>query len=452
MEIHMKHKHPARKVRAGLSHHLMLFAALPLSVLVFSAVMRASATNHDETPSIARTNVTHDRLSPIIELGPAMPAIRHVGDDLSGPKASAGRRVSGNEDVRLTVQKVLEVGDQAPGLGAGVTIDTIGSEFQGPLEAMPTIDEAGNVGFTVTLAGFAACNPSGFPPQALYRTIDGEVELVLDECDSAPGTNGNFNGFPLFISKTPFIHEGKLVFLATTDNAIPPHTPPVGIWSDRFGETELVLYDDDTPADDVLPGLPADHQIFQFGFGAFKSNILANIRYNISSPVPNENEGIWRNRDGLWELLIIDGMQAPGLPKGVVFGIDPLEAFGPIFSWTFNRSTELMAYVWLNGPGINFTNDETIYLETAGGLELLVREGEAAPGFGQGMTFGPNVAFPVFGATGDNIFPTRNDSGSALFGSFVDGPLGLHNSIWTNRNGSLELIVKGAVDDIIGFG
>ncbi len=395
---------------------------------------------------------TNDRLSPIIEPGPAMPATRRVVEDLSGQTIPAARSESGNRNVRLTLQKVLEVGDQAPGLEEGVTIATIGSEFQGPLEAMPTIDAAGNIGFGVTLAGFAVCNRANFPPQALYRTIDGEVELVFDECDPAPGTNGNFNRFPLFISKTPFIHEGTLVFLATTDNAVPPHTPPVGIWSDRFGETELVLYDDDTPADDVLPGLPAGHQIFQFGFGAFKSNILANIRYNISSPVPNENEGIWRNRDGPWELLIINGMQAPGLPEGVVFGIDPLEAFGPIFSWTFNRNTELMAYVWLNGPGIDFTNDETIYLETAPGLELLVREGDTAPGFGQGMTFGPNVAFPVFGGTGDNIFPTLNDSGSAVFGSFVDGPLGLHNSIWTKRNGELELIVKGAVDDIGGFG
>ncbi|MCZ6735704.1 MAG: hypothetical protein O7C65_07945, partial [Planctomycetota bacterium] len=195
---------------------------------------------------------TNERFSPIIEPGPAMPAIRHVVMDLSWPTIPAAPLESGSIDVRLTLQKVLEVGDQAPGLEEGVTIDTIGSEFQGPLEAMPTIDEAGNIGFTVTLAGFAACNPSGFPPQALYRTIDGEVELVFDECDPTPGTNGNFNGFPLFISKTPFIHEGKLVFLATTDNAIPPHTPPVGIWSDRFGETELVLYDDDTPADDVL--------------------------------------------------------------------------------------------------------------------------------------------------------------------------------------------------------
>ncbi|MDB6138893.1 MAG: quinoprotein [Verrucomicrobiaceae bacterium] len=87
------------------------------------------------------------------------------------------------------------------------------------------------------------------------------------------------------------------------------------------------------------------------------------------------NEGIWRLNDAAVHRLILRKGQTTGLPAGVK--IAKLVSF-----WEMNGTTEqTLALVQLSGTGVAAANDQALLLsQTDGSLNLLMREGDAAPG------------------------------------------------------------------------
>jgi len=99
-------------------------------------------------------------------------------------------------------------------------------------------------------------------------------------------------------------------------------------------------------------------------------------------------------------------------------------------------------------------NDEAIWVETANGLELLLREGDPVPSdvFPDGTIFSSgSVGQGAF--AGQATSPVRiNNNDAVVFPARVDVPGdGAHMpTIWSTRNGHLELILRGQQVGVAG--
>lgn len=92
------------------------------------------------------------------------------------------------------------------------------------------------------------------------------------------------------------------------------------------------------------------------------------------------------------------GVQAPGMPEGVNF----LGFSNP----RINDAGEVVFRASLTGPGVTTSNDSTLWSESGDGLHLLAREGTAAPGAGTGVNFGDFSDRPDMSDTGTTFFQT----------------------------------------------
>lgn len=327
---------------------------------------------------------------------------------------------------RLAFVEVLSVGDPAPGFPSGAVVEAVGDT--------PRIDADGHVSFIVTVR-----DPVKGPLQSLYRQTGGALEQVFRAGDPAPGTGGSFQQFP-DLPQTPRIGGGRLTFAGSVED--PDVVNRAGIWSDRFGSFQLLVL-----SGDHLPGLPADAEIADFGFSTRGDTVLLRGRYVSGGAAPPENKGLWRSSAGGWEAVVVNRMPAPGVP-GAVFGGDPTRVYGPIFSYDAGDDGRVLAQAWMNGPRIDRNNDEALWIETGGVLRILAREGDKPD---RKSSFGPTSSSPTFGADGENLVPTVNGRGAALFGAVLRNGKTRLNSVWTNRSGALALVARGSLP-LSGFG
>lgn len=327
---------------------------------------------------------------------------------------------------RLTFVEALSVGDPAPGFPPGAVVEAIGDT--------PRIDADGDLSFIVTVR-----DPAKGSVQSLYRQVGGLPERVFQAGDTAPGTAGSFQQFP-DLPQTPRIAGGRLTFAGSVED--PDVVNRAGIWSDRSGSFQLLVL-----SGDHLPGLPADAEIADFGFSTRGDTVLLRGRYVSQGAAPPENKGLWRSSGGGWEAVVVNRMPAPGVP-GAVFGGDPMRVYGPIFSYDAGDGGQVLAQAWMNGPRIDKNNDEALWIESGGALRILAREGDKPD---RKSSFGPTSSSPTFGADGENLVPTVNGQGAALFGAVLRNGKTRLNSVWTNRSGALSLVARGGLP-LSGFG
>src|SRR3990170_5463730 len=127
------------------------------------------------------------------------------------------------------------------------------------------------------------------------------------------------------------------------------------------------------------------------------------------------------------EVVVKEGDQAPGTPLGTVFN-----GFG---TPSLNASGEMAFVGTLTGPGVTSANNAGIWgADGAGGLRLIARDGEQAPGTPLGT---------VFDSFND---PVLNAAGEVAFNAFLTGP-GVTSTnvrgIWLSDGlGSVRLIAR----------
>ncbi len=414
----------------------------------------------------------------------------------------------------LVLSKVAEIGDPAPGLEQeGLLFEGFGEvpflaqTFGDP---PPAIDREGNVTFHAFLGADGIPNTQQpFGQTALYRQSSGALELIVRVGDPAPGTGSVFLGFPgpafFPAAATPEIELGRLAFFATAAD----DSNQNGVWSNRFGDLDLVVR-----TSDAMPG-PTPDPLFILQFAsAFRGQT---VMVNAITALPNgeQQEGLWRDSSGAFELIATDGAPAPGTEPGVVFGTGTsLAFFGCLDAWNFDVHGNAVFDAYLaavpavcgngvcetasdedclsctqdcNGqqtgnpndrfccgdagenpvncgdprcstggfecdgvslPDVNVDNDEGIWADGPGGLELIVREGDSAPQAGANHLFGSGGNGELGGLStfgNDQAPPHRNDNGAVLFGARITSPdFYVKDSIWTTRNGQLELVVTAS--------
>lgn len=126
------------------------------------------------------------------------------------------------------------------------------------------------------------------------------------------------------------------------------------------------------------------------------------------------------------------GLQAPGAPVGVTFSAIDLGVGFPFI----NNAGEIAFTANLTGPGVTGTNDRGIWVGKPGSLVLAIREGDAAPEIGGGITIG---------ALSDNFSPALNPNGRIAFRATLAGPgVSATNdmAMWSGPPTSLSLMAR----------
>jgi hypothetical protein len=144
-------------------------------------------------------------------------------------------------------------------------------------------------------------------------------------------------------------------------------------------------------------------------------------------------------------LIMREGDPAPGLGPGVIVG--PAAGWWNIFLVhnPVNGAGQVAFATTLAGAGVTSGNDTALWLtDGAGGLSLVIREGDPAPGTGAGIVFGltPSSRFAI------------SETGRVAFGSILAGPgvtASNDRSIWTWDDSSGLALVAREGDAVPGM-
>ena len=113
----------------------------------------------------------------------------------------------------------------------------------------------------------------------------------------------------------------------------------------------------------------------------------------------------------IYQTVALGGQAAPGAGAGVTYQNSAANAFNDFFAPSLNSTGHVAYRAVLAGTGVTTANDNALFAGPAGFVNLLAREGDAAPG--TTVLFGNLGLFP--GA------PVLNDSGLATFETLLVG-------------------------------
>jgi hypothetical protein len=245
----------------------------------------------------------------------------------------------------------------------------------------------------------APCAAAGTLVPAAPTVADHSYRVLALTGDDAPGTNSTF-----FSLSGPRINlGGQVSFFAELDN---------GGWGlyrsvyDDPATLELIVLTGDS-----VPGGPLNSTFL----GDVENSVVINndgtLGFAMTVDGLNEeyNDGIFRFRDDALETVALSGDQVPGIA-----GVE----FNRMGTPSMNASDSMAFHAFLQGAGVNNTNDQGLFAHGFGGLNTIVREGWGAPGrpndhFGSlgGMSIADDGRLAFYSALNDD-----NDQGSVWTG------------------------------------
>lgn len=278
----------------------------------------------------------------------------------------------------MQYRMVAETGMPAPGTEPDVVFGALTTELNHNL-LVPRIDEAGRVAFMAMLAG-PDIDVTNF--QGIWAERDGEVMLVARGGDPAPGTEPGtlFLGVPsLELPFAPEFGGGQAAFHAELTGIELDFTTDQGFWVGEPGDVHLVAREGAAVPD--LPDLT-----FGIPFGLVNEAGHVVVQNDLRGPGvgSTNNTAIFTDRSGTLELFLREGEPAPLMGAGIIIGGTPT----PFNALAFNANSRFAISARLSGPTIDTFNDELLYVEREAGLALVLREGDPAPGAGEGVIFG----------------------------------------------------------------
>jgi PEP-CTERM motif len=364
---------------------------------------------------------------------------------------------------------VAFTGEAAPDAGAGVVYDSFANS--------PVINGAGQVSFSALLNGLAVdiTNDSG-----IWSEASGELTMVAREGNRAPGTESGviYNSF----ARARYVHNdmGQTVFRGVLTGPGVDTTNDDGLWLRNTDSLSLLARGGDAAAG-LGPGV-----VYELVTKAALNNTgQVAFRGRTSGDGSSIDRGLWLGTQGSFKLIARDGDPAVGAGPGVVYnslsntdvalindigqtafishlsgpnvsnlndvaiwmgGYDSLVMVirqgdsAPGTGAAFDDPRILSAVPAINdlgqiafanqliGAGVNISNDQGIWSGSPGALNLVVRQGDAAPGTDVGVNFG-NLKNPVLNDTGEIAF--RADVGSGASAS---------TGIWAEDSDTLGLV------------
>jgi len=187
-----------------------------------------------------------------------------------------------------------------------------------------------------------------------------------------------------------------------------------GVWSESAAVLGLVAREGN-----AAPGAGVGVNFSSFNYPIINSAGQTGFLANLS----NGGQGVFSDAGGPLGAVTVTGNAAPGTGGAT---------FQTLTSPAFNDAGQTGFLGFLAGAGVGAANNEGIWSEGGGPLALVAREGNAAPGAGAGVTFGPLGK------------PDLNSAGQAkFFAQLTGGGVGVGNdeSIYSEGTGALAPVV-----------
>ena len=343
--------------------------------------------------------------------------LRQVNINNSGQIAFQASFAGGSgvwSDRQGQLELIVRTGDPVNVIGSDVFIN--GFSF-----SSPQLNDAGEIAFSSTLTGDGVEN--GNSSVILTESKGSGLTLVVREGDLASATLGNFGSL-----ETPIFNDsGQSAFFNRLSGV---SFSNFSIWSEGSGDGLALIAREGSPAPGTDIGV---------NFRSFSGPRLSDLgetvfRAAIAGPgIGSFNDGgIWRGSATGVIPVVLAGDPAPGTDTGVVFlgsgfgGTDG--GFRPTVINNMGQVAFFARLVGLPASGKN----RGIWAERNGNLELVVRQGDRAPGID-----GVNLL-----ASFENIL--FNNLGQIAFIDQLSGAdFGNNRAIWLEGPGTgLSLIAR----------
>lgn len=217
----------------------------------------------------------------------------------------------------------------------------------------------------------------------------------------------------------PIINDaGQVVFQSVMTGPGIDATNDRSVWIADGGTLELLVREGD-----VAPG--TDGIEFYSGFEPLLLNNNGDVAF--SGNLSGYGAGIWTYQGGALELVARRSDIAPGT-GGATFGSVPSLSRNMVM----NDSGAIIFQSYLEGDGINSTNNSGLWSYADGELELVVRVGDAVPGM-------PDTVYS------SASIPRINQAGQIFFSSGIAGPgIDMSNShaMWLIDSGTHQILAR----------
>ncbi len=220
---------------------------------------------------------------------------------------------------------------------------------------------------------------------------------------------------------------GHAVFAATVTGSGVTAANDSGLWSEGSGTLRMVAREGDhapqTPTDVVYGSFASS--LAPFGLD---SNGVMLFKGQLSGPsVTTDNDrALWLDAPGSVTLVVREGDVAPDTPPGTSIRV--------INDMSMDLSGRIATQFTLTGPGVTDANDAGIWIGPPGGLELVLRESDPAPGFD------PDVTVASFYSVEINEIGDMMTKGSVAGPGFVQGYS--DSAMWSDRSGVISKITR----------
>jgi hypothetical protein len=294
------------------------------------------------------------------------------------------------------VSVIARDGQQAAGAPAGVVYGNLNDTSNVSVNYQPVISMTGGIAFKSPLAGTgvtATVNDMGL----WAGTTASNFTMVARTGNVAPGAGAaTFSNF----AKPVINASGKIATAGTLTGSGVTTLNDRGIWAGTAANgLSLVAREGN-----VVPGTGGATFVDFFVPGINNSgNVGFAALLEGTGVTPTNDRGLYFGTSlGTLTQVAREGDAAPGL-TGVNLGQINLPTLNPVDQFGFPS--------FLTGTGVTTANDTALWIGDTGGLDLIAREGSAAPGTGGAM-------FGSFQTT----TPAMNGLGQLAFVAALTGP------------------------------
>ena len=308
---------------------------------------------------------------------------------------------------------VVQAGNQVPGLEDGIVFDR---DFE-----IPIINNDNQVAFEAHAFGNGLDSSQD---DLLFLSDQGQLDLIVREGDPAPGTQDGTvlgGGFPANSPFNEITIDG--VGQATFSTTVTGNSSDSAIYTQLENDLQLVVkegatapgFDEDITLNEVtLDGKSESGRLL------FSANLDGN---DINS---DNNRVLYSFENQSFDLIAREGEPAIGFDLGI-------EYLG-IVGADINESGQIVFRSFLQGPGIGSfnENDEALFTDRNGKLELLLQSGITLPGTPDGVIIA-SLSFPIINVNGDIVFQSRMEVNSNDF---------LGSGIFLDRDGKVEFVAR----------
>ncbi len=296
----------------------------------------------------------------------------------------------------IELRQVVVSGQPAPGLPNGFLISGSLNNFR--------LNAAGEVGFTSYASREGSSSRLG-----VWAERNGQISPIAIEGNPAP-MFGNIDS--AFISELN--GRGDVAVRGRLQNVA--FDADDGYW--LYGQSEQAVIFRENMTVPVFDGSALGYTLLGIKTNE-ESDSVVWASYNRAGTY---GTGLWLHRDGSLRNLISENMPAPGVAGSATF------VSGGAFD--LSDSGHVAAKGFLIGSSVDASNDSGLWTTRNATLELLVREGDAAPGLSGGAVF----------ANFDP--PAINDDGAVAFraDTRTQSITRIGAGIWIDRHGTVEPI------------